>query len=140
MRQDEFLTYDIQKLIQLFRRRQLSPVEVTEACLDRIESLNEKLSAYVTVMTEGALRGARKAESAFVHGYADGILQGVPISVKDVFETKDAPTTWGSKELATYLAPEDSTVIVKLREAGAIILGKTNVDMYPYDGIPFSPR
>lgn len=140
MKEDEFLAYDIGKLIQLFRRRHLSPVEVTRACLDRIASFNERLSAYITVLAEDALNEARKAEHAFMQGHAGGILQGVPISVKDVFETKDAPTTWGSRELAEHFAPEDSTVVSKLHEAGAIILGKTNVDMYPYDGLPFTPR
>ena len=76
MGEDEFLTYNIGKLIQLFRRRQLSLVEVTRACLNRIASSNERLSAYITVLAENALNGARKAESAFMRGHAGGILPG----------------------------------------------------------------
>lgn len=128
----EFLTYTIEQLIPLLRARKLSPVEVTQACLDRIEALNGTLCTYTLVLAEQALEQAREAMHALARSGPRSLLHGVPVSVKDVLETKGIPTTWGEKDLAEYRPSDDSTLVVKLREAGAIVLGKTNVDVYPH--------
>ncbi|MBI4280525.1 MAG: amidase [Armatimonadetes bacterium] len=140
MTHPEFLSYTIQRLVPLFRARTLSPLEVTRACLDRIGALNTTLSTYVTVMPEQALAQAREAEAAYQRGTPRSPLDGVPVSVKDVFETRGIPTTWGTRELAGYVTAEDSTVVARLTEAGAVLLGKANPDIYPYHGTPDSPR
>ena len=124
----------------IIRAREVSPVHVVQACLDRIERLNGSLCAYTTVLAEQALQQAREAERALATGDSRSPLHGIPVSVKDVCATRGIPTTWGAKFLAAYRPSEDSTVVVKLREAGAILLGKTNVDTYPYEGPPGSPR
>ncbi|MBI4280368.1 MAG: amidase [Armatimonadetes bacterium] len=126
----------IEELVPLLRARKLSPVEVTQACLDRIEAFGPRLNAYVTVLAEQARAQARDAERALTRGEVRGPLHGVPVSVKDVFRTKGIPTTWGAKELDGYVPDDDATVVVKLREAGAILLGKVNVDSYG----PETPR
>lgn len=136
----EFLTYTIGQLVHLLRGRKLSPVEVTQACLDRVQELNSSLCAYTAVLAEQALEQAREAERALARGMARSILHGVPVSVKDVYETRGIPTTWGAKDLAEYRPAEDSTVVTKLHEAGAILLGKTNVDAYPYHGGQWGQR
>lgn len=141
MNAPKFLSYPIQEVAKLFRRRDLSPVEVVQACLDRIEQLNPKVLANTAVVAEQALGEARRAERAFLKGEVLGPLHGIPVSVKDVFQTKGIPTTWGAKDLADYRPPEDATVVAKLREVGAILISKNNVDIYPYDGGLYeSPR
>lgn len=140
MGQSEILTYTLERLIPMLQTRRLSPVEVTRACLERIERLNPILRAYVTVLGETAIEQAREAERAIARCEARGPLHGVPVSVKDVFETRQIETTWGVKALAAHRPVEDSTVVVKLRAAGAILIGKANVDAYPYGEGPASPR
>lgn len=135
----DILGYTIQQLVSLLRERRVSPVELVQACLDSMEATNLGLHAYISVMADQAIEQAHSAERALVGGKVLGPLHGVPISAKDVFETKGMPTTWGVKILEDYVSSEDSTVIVKLRNAGAILLGKTNVDMYPYHGTLESP-
>ena len=136
----DLATYTIGELVPLLRTREVSPVHVVQACLDRVERLNGTLCAYTTVLAEPALHQAREAERALAKGESRSLLHGIPVSVKDVCATRGIRTTWGARFLATYCPPGDSTVVVKLREAGAILLGKTNVDTYPYDGSPGSPR
>jgi aspartyl-tRNA(Asn)/glutamyl-tRNA(Gln) amidotransferase subunit A len=130
----------IAELAPLLRSRQISPVEVTQACLARIDAFNATLCAYTSVLAEDALKQAREAEQALRRGETRGALEGIPLSVKDVYQTRRIPTTWGARALAEYRAPDDATVVVRLREAGAILIGKANVDTYPYHGTPEIPR
>jgi aspartyl-tRNA(Asn)/glutamyl-tRNA(Gln) amidotransferase subunit A len=134
------LTAGIEELTSLYAKRGVSPVEVTRSCLDRIATLNPTLHAYTTVFEETALEHAREAERRWRTPASCGPLCGIPVSVKDVYQTVDGPTTWGAKALAEYRPSEDATVVSKLRAAGAILLGKTNVDTYPYDGGLDGPR
>jgi len=129
----------IRDVAPLIRARTVSPTDLVEHCLDRVASLNTTVHAYVTVCGEQARADARDAERALQRGEYRGPLHGIPVSVKDVIETEDIPTTWGTRALAEYRPPEDATVVTKLREAGAILLGKANVDTYPYHGAPGSP-
>ena len=108
------------------RSRKLSPIEVTRAILERIERLNPRLNAYLTVDGEGAMQAARRAEQAVVDGDELGPLHGVPVSVKDLVCTRGLRTTFGSLLHREYVPDHDAGAVERLRAAGAIILGKTN--------------
>lgn len=110
----------------MIRGREVSPVEVVEAHLRRIEELNPSLNAVVTLAPD-ALRRAREAEAAIMRGEAVGALHGVPITVKDTIETAGLRTTSGTLMRADYVPLEDAPSVALLKKAGAILLGKTNV-------------
>ncbi len=112
-------------LVASYRAKALSPVEVTEAVLARIDRLNPVINAFVHVDKEGALASARAAEKAYASGSA-GPLAGVPLSIKDLTETRGMPTTMGSIVLKDRVPDFDAVVVERLRDAGACILGKTN--------------
>lgn len=128
----------IAEVARLFRKRKLSPVELTKLILARIYQLNPKLNAYITVTADLALTQAKKAEAEIFaprgrKGYLDrGPLHGIPISLKDNIFTADAPTTAGSKILKDFIPKEDATVVARLKHAGAVILGKTNMHEFAY--------
>lgn len=109
------------------RSRDLSPVELAQAHLDRIAALDSTLNSYITVLDERALEQARTAEAAFASGTVAGPLQGVPVAVKDLAYTRGIRTTGGSKILADFIPDYDATVIEKLEGAGAVLLGKLNL-------------
>lgn len=123
----DLLFTDISSLTELYNSKQLSPVEVTSYLLARIEALNPSLHAYITIMSEEALRQAALLESELMKGELRGPLHGVPIGVKDNVQTKGVRTTAGSKVLADWLPDEDAAVVAKLKSAGAIMIGKTNL-------------
>ena len=114
----------ITELAAAYRAKTLSPVEVTEAMLDRIGKLDPALHAYVTLTPEIALAQARRAEAEFARGEHKGPMQGVPIGIKDLCETKGVRTTWGTKILRDHVPTKDCTVVAKLFDAGAVMLGK----------------
>ncbi|HLZ92035.1 MAG TPA: amidase [Candidatus Acidoferrum sp.] len=128
----------IEEVGRLYRRRKLSPVELTKLMLARIEQLNPKLNAYITVTGDLALSQSRKAEAELFaprgrKGHRDrGPLHGIPIALKDNIYTRGIRTTAGSKILKDFTPPEDAVVWSKLREAGAILLGKTNLHEFAY--------
>src|SRR5580658_6705166 len=128
----------IEEISQLFRKRKLSPVELTKLILARIDQLNPKLNAYITVTADQALAQAKKAETELFSprgrkGYRDrGPLHGIPISLKDNIYMKDIRTTAGSKILQDFIPKEDASVVAQLKSAGAIILGKTNMHEFAY--------
>ena len=111
----------------LIKARQLSPVELVEACLARIETLDPKLNAFITVLAEEARRSAKDAETEIGAGRYRGPLHGIPIALKDNIVTKGIRTTAGSKVLADWIPDYESTVAARLRRAGAVLLGKTNL-------------
>ncbi len=113
------------ELIAAYRARTLSPVEVTEAVLARIERINPALNAFVLVDGEGALATARAAEKAYASNAA-GPLAGVPVSIKDLTPTKGLRTTMASEALGDWVPDFDAVVVERVRAAGACILGKTN--------------
>jgi len=113
-------------LVASYQAKALSPVEVTQAVLARIDRLNPVLNAFVLVDKEGALASARAAEKAYASGSA-GPLAGVPVSIKDLTETQGIRTTKGSIALKDWVPDFDAVVVERLRDAGACILGKTNV-------------
>jgi Asp-tRNA(Asn)/Glu-tRNA(Gln) amidotransferase A subunit family amidase len=122
------------ELAALIRRRALSPVEITRAVLERIERLNGRLGAYVLVHAERALDQARRAEQAVMDGQPLGPLHGVPISIKDNFWTAGERTTFGSRLLADFVPPEDAPSVARLRAAGAIVVGRTNLPEFAWRG------
>jgi len=122
----------IAQLGPLLRARKLSSLEVTESCLQRIERLNPKLNAFITVTAESARREARQADREIQAGKYRGPLHGVPLSIKDLFATRGVRTTAGSEVLANWIPDFDATAVHRLREAGAVIVGKTNMHEFAY--------
>ncbi len=122
----ELTTKSLVELAGLIRTRAVSPVEVMQAHLSRIESLNPQLNAIVTLAPD-ALEAARVAEEALMRGGEMGALHGVPVTVKDTIETRGLLTTGGSRLHASNVPQQDATAVARLRAAGAIITGKTNV-------------
>ncbi len=112
------------------RSRKVSSAELTAASLDRISWLNPKLNAFLTVMDESARAAARRADAELARGLDRGPLHGIPIAVKDVFSTSGVRTTCGSKILSNFIPPYDATLVEKLRDVGAVIIGKTNMDEF----------
>ena len=126
---------DLSRLIQ---SKEVSPVEATEAYLDRIASLDHRFNSYLTVMREQALADAQQAEEDIASGQHKGPMHGVPVAVKDQFWSKGVRSTGGSRILADFVPDEDATVIANLRKAGAVVLGKTNMTEFAITG--FSHR
>ena len=115
------------ELSEQIRSRAVSPVDAVEAYLDRIEALNPKLNSYITVLADDALKAAQQAEQDIASGRYIGPMHGVPVALKDQFLTKGILTTAGSNILKDFVPQEDATVVTRLREAGAILIGKTNL-------------
>jgi Asp-tRNA(Asn)/Glu-tRNA(Gln) amidotransferase A subunit family amidase len=113
-------------MVGLIRNRKLSPVELVQAHLDRIERLNPKINAYVQVDGEGALAAARRAEKAIAENKTLGPLHGVPLSIKSAIEVAGMRCEAGTKLRAGFVAANDAPLVSRLRESGAIILGTTN--------------
>lgn len=126
------------ELVRLFRARKASPLEVMEAVLHRIDTVNPKLNAYVTVARDGALRAARAATSALKKGAVLPPLHGVPVSIKDLTPTKGIRTTWGSKIYEHHIPEADALVVQRLKAAGAIVVGKTNTPEFGAGGNTFN--
>jgi len=123
--------------------KDVSPVEVTEAVLRRIEALQPRLNAFMTVTGDQALAQAREAEREIAAGRYLGPLHGVPVAVKDLFATKGVRTTAGSKILSHWAPDEDATVVRKLAEAGAVLIGKLGMHEWAFgvtsDNVHFGP-
>src|SRR5688572_5187993 len=111
---DDLCYWSIGKLAAHLRLRQLSPVEVTRAQLERIDTLDPRLNAYLTVLPEQAMREAHVAEQAIMDGHYHGPLHGVPIAVKDLFHVQGVKTTAGSVILKDHVASRDATVVARL--------------------------
>ncbi len=114
---------------QLLDSKAVSAVELAEAHLERIANVDDKVHGYLHVMEDAAREQARRADAAIADGSA-GPMTGIPIALKDILCTTDAPTTAASKLMEGYVSPYDATVVRKLREAGAVFLGKTNTDEF----------
>ena len=118
------------QLSKLIESKEVSPVEATEAYLDRIQEVDSKLNSYITVTGEQALEAAREAEQEIAQGNYRGPMHGVPVGVKDQFNTAGIRTTGGSALLKDNVPDEDATVITKLKKAGAVLLGKLNMSEF----------
>lgn len=122
----------IEQAARLLRRKEVSPVQLVEAALARIERLNPVLNAFITVAADRARREARNAQREIARGKWKGPLHGIPISLKDNIWTRGIRTTAGSKILADFVPQEDAAVAKRLSQAGAILLGKTNLHEFAY--------
>jgi aspartyl-tRNA(Asn)/glutamyl-tRNA(Gln) amidotransferase subunit A len=122
----------ISQAAKLLRTRKISPVELVETSLRRVERLNPQLNAFITVAADRALREAKTAEREIRRGRWKGPLHGIPISLKDNICTRDVRTTAGSKILADFVPAADAEVAARLQRAGAILIGKTNLHEFAY--------
>ena len=120
------------ELARLIAGKQVSPVEVVRAHLERITSLDGSLKSFITVTADAALAAAHEAEAAVTGGRPLGPLHGVPLGLKDLYDTAGVLTTGGSKILAQRVPTADATVVRRLREAGMIVLGKLNMVEFAY--------
>lgn len=123
------------ELAAAIRGRRLSPVEVTEAVLARIDAVNPRVNAYCTLAAESARAEARVAEAAVMRGEPLGPLHGVPVSFKDLTSTAGIRTTFGSKIFEHHVPTEDALVVERTRKAGAIVIGKTNTPEFGCKGV-----
>jgi aspartyl-tRNA(Asn)/glutamyl-tRNA(Gln) amidotransferase subunit A len=124
----------IMELAPRLRRKEVSPLELTRACLGRIERLNPALNAFIAVTAESALAEARAAEVEISRGEWRGPLHGIPIALKDLIDTAGTRTTAASGLYQNRVPTEDATVVQRLRRAGAVILGKNNLHEFAYGG------
>ena len=118
------------ELAALIKSKKLSPVELTQAFLDRGEALNPKTNAYITITRDHALARAKQAEAEIMKGKYKGPLHGIPYAPKDILATKGIRTTNGSKQTADWVPAYESTVTERLNAAGAVMLGKLNLLEY----------
>ncbi|UEM05617.1 amidase [Skermanella rosea] len=128
------------ELLALYRSRRISPVEVTQSCLDRIASLDAGLNAFTLVDGDAAMESARASEERWVKGKPLGLVDGVPTTIKDLLLTKGWPTLRGSKAISPDQPwEEDAPATARLREQGAILLGKTTTPELGHKGVTDSP-
>jgi aspartyl-tRNA(Asn)/glutamyl-tRNA(Gln) amidotransferase subunit A len=127
MEASELCYLSLRSLGTLIQRQELSPVEATEAVVDRVEKIDRQLNSFITLLRDEAMAQARAAEREILEGHYRGPLHGIPIAVKDLYYTKGIRTTAGSKILSDFLPTYDATVIARLQDAGAILIGKLNM-------------
>jgi aspartyl-tRNA(Asn)/glutamyl-tRNA(Gln) amidotransferase subunit A len=125
---------DLSEASRAVQKKEVSPVELAQACLARIEKLNPHLNAFITVTGTEALDAARKAEAEIARGEWKGPLHGIPLAVKDLIETAGVKTTAASAVLQDNVPNADAEVIRRLKSAGAILLGKLNLHEFAYGG------
>src|SRR5215471_667544 len=134
-RDDDICFLPATELARLYRARKLSPLEVMQAVLARIDAVNPAVNAYVTVARESALAEARRA-TRLLDRKATKLppLHGVPVSIKDLYATKGIRTTWASLIYKDHVPSEDDLVVQRLKAAGAIVVGKTNAPEFGAGG------
>ena len=127
------------ELTELIRTKKLSPVEYMRALLDRIDACEPKVNAFAHLAADQAMDGARAAEAALMSGARIGRLHGVPATIKDLAITKDMPTQSGSLIFKDHQPAEDTPVVPRLKDEGAIIIGKTTTSEFGWTGVSHSP-
>ena len=130
----DILELNLTGMAKLIAARELSSAEAVQAALARLEKIEGKLNAFITVLREQAPAEAKKADQEITGGNYRGPLHGVPVTIKDMFETAGVLTTGGSKILADWVPTTDSHLVERLRAAGAILIGKTNLDEFGHGG------
>jgi aspartyl-tRNA(Asn)/glutamyl-tRNA(Gln) amidotransferase subunit A len=130
--ESELAFLSIEQAARLLQKKEISPVDLVEVALARIERLNPRINAFITVLADRARKQARLAERQIRQGRASSLLCGIPVSIKDNFWTRGVRTTAGSKILSEFVPEKDSDVATKLAQAGAILLGKTNMHEFAY--------
>lgn len=135
----ELLNMPVAQVMASYAAKALSPLDMTVAALDRIRDLNPRLNALCLVDEKGALAAARAADKRWRAGKPKGLLDGVPVTVKDWFHVKGWPTRYGSVLSSSAPQAEDSPCVARLRETGAVFLGKTTLPEYGHKGVTDSP-
>ncbi len=131
---NELAFLSIAEASALVKLKKVSPLELTRACLARIEALNPSLNAFITVTAQSALADARRAEAEVQHARWLGPLHGIPIALKDLIDTAGVRTTGGSALFKDRVPTEDASVVRRLKSAGALLLGKLNMQELAYGG------
>ena len=131
---DDLAKLSIREASDLIRKKKVSPVDLTKACLARIDQANPSLNAFITITRESALQQASVAESEVMRGNWRGPLHGVPIALKDLFDTAGVRTTAASGVFKDRIPTEDAEVVRRLKSAGAVLLGKTNMQEFAFGG------
>ena len=126
----ELYEYNAFELSEMLESRKISSLELTMSVLDRIERLDKKLNAYITVCTEKALEQAKQVDNKRMKGECLSRIAGIPIAVKDNISVKDVKMTCGSKMLENYISPYNATVVEKLESSNAVLVGKLNMDEF----------
>ncbi|MBD8007516.1 amidase [Bacillus norwichensis] len=132
IQEEDFIKWDLATLSKAIRNKQLSPVDVTRQLLKKINEEDSQFNSFITVTAEEAIEQAKKAEREIKDGELRGPLHGIPIAIKDNVYTEGITTTMGSAIFKDYTPDHDATVIKKLKEAGAIFLGKVNMHEVAY--------
>ncbi len=136
---DELCFMSATALATAIRQKKISPVEIVDAIYARIHKMNPKLNAYCTLTEEAARLAAKDAEAAVMRGHRLGALHGVPVSIKDLLNTRGVRTMYGSKIREQFVPDEDAPSVAKLKAAGTILLGKTTTPEFGFKGVTDSP-
>jgi aspartyl-tRNA(Asn)/glutamyl-tRNA(Gln) amidotransferase subunit A len=128
------LEFSILELSKLLRTRKISPIDLTKNCLARIEKLDSALNAFITVTADSALAQAHQAESEIQRGEWRGPLHGIPLALKDLIDTAGILTTAASAQFKERVPSQDADVVLRLKDAGAVLLGKQNLHEFAYGG------
>lgn len=136
----ELAYQEIAEVAPLLARGEVSPVELTRACLEQIERLDGQINAFITVLSDSALAEASQAESEIRQGTYRGQLHGIPMAHKDLYYTAGIRTTAGSKVLNNFVPREDATAVARLKEAGVVLLGKLNMHEFAAGGTNENPH
>jgi aspartyl-tRNA(Asn)/glutamyl-tRNA(Gln) amidotransferase subunit A len=129
---DDLPLLSLSEASELVQKQTISPVELTQACLARIERLNPQLNAFITVSAELAMKQARQAEAEIGGGEWKGPLHGIPLALKDLLETRGVRTTAGSAVFSDFIPDRDAFIVERLKAAGAVLLGKLNLHEFAY--------
>src|SRR5207237_2268225 len=139
MTEAELRTLTLASALGMIARKEISPVELTQAVLTRIDRLNPEMHALIAVMNDEALKTAQAAELEIAAGHPRS-LKGIPLSVKDLYDTKGVKTTAGAKIFANRVPGEDAAAVQKLKEAGAVIVGKANLHEFAFGVTTVNPH
>src|SRR5690625_1937457 len=127
---DDFIEYSITKLSNLIKNKEISPIEIVTELISKIKQDNKVSNAYITIMEQEALKQSKKVKQEIMNNNYKGSLHGIPIGLKDVFYTKYIKTTFGSNNYRNFIPDFDAEVVTKLKNAGAIIIGKLNTHQF----------
>ena len=131
-RESEFLRWSIKEISKHLRSKKISPVEVVTALLERIQDVDPIINSYITVMSDEALNAAKQAERQITKGKYKGAMHGIPIGLKDLIYTEGVRTTMGCEIFKDFIPDDDATAVKKLKQAGAIIIGKLNTHQFAF--------
>jgi aspartyl-tRNA(Asn)/glutamyl-tRNA(Gln) amidotransferase subunit A len=137
---EDLIHLSLAEAADLVEKKEVSPVNLVEVSLERIAAVNEQLNAYIVVYEDEARQVAKAAEAMIVAGHRLGPLHGIPIGLKDNIGLKGLRTTAGSKVLADWIPDQDATVAARLKGAGAIVIGKTNLHEFAWGGTSANPH